>query len=607
MHNSIKDKILQSSDIVEVIAEHVSLSRRGKEYIGLCPFHPDHKPSMYVSPKKQIFKCFACGAGGDAIKFIQLRQRVTFREALAILAQRAGIDQHVTDADRRSDQQRDQIRQVLTWARDQFRLNLRKTSAGRAALDYALGRGLTEESMERHGLGYADNNWDTLLQAGHRAGLQPDILQQAGLITTNEEGRTYDRFRNRLIFPINDGLGRIVAFGGRALGDDPAKYLNSPETSLFSKSRILYGLDLARGEIEKQGLATIVEGYTDAVMLHQYGFRNVVATLGTALTDAHVKLIRPLAEKLTLCFDGDQAGMRAADRAVEVSLLGGMEVHVVVLESGSDPADCVQQQGAAGFENILKQAVHALEFKWRLTKDQFAGAGPRGRRTAIESLLDFIAGVTVAGSIDPLEQGLLVRYLSELLALTPVELNGMLASSIQRVRRSRPAATEDIPEQSDYESAIHNLPHGMIVAVEELFGLLLADWRCTEHIDDNLVRALDSCEAWRSLYNVVQNLLEEVGEYQQAGIIARCERADVCELVSQACQRTRGTKPAMIFDVFCEAQKSLAAELNVLQTEKAWQETKNKDTADCSEQDHQYKAFLQQVRSQHKTLPDLRV
>ena len=224
MHKSIKEQVLEAVDIVDVIGERVSLKRQGREYVGLCPFHDDHKPSMAVSPQKQIFKCWSCGVGGDVFKFVQLSQRVEFTEALRLLAQRAGIS--TRDAERQANQpSREPIRQALKWACARFQRNLRQTPAGARALDYAHRRGMTDETIARFGLGLAADAWDDLLQQAGHTNVPREVLLQAGLIATNDQGRTYDRFRNRLIFPINDALGRVVAFGGRTLGDDPAKYL----------------------------------------------------------------------------------------------------------------------------------------------------------------------------------------------------------------------------------------------------------------------------------------------------------------------------------------------------------------------------------------------
>ena len=230
MDNSLKDRVLEAVDIVEVIGERISLARKGREFVGLCPFHPDHKPSLSVNPNKRIFKCFSCGEGGDVIKFVQKLDRLDFRDALAQLAQRAGIEMTTGTADRHAAAQRAALQATVAWAQDHFRRNLYSAPAGEAARSYALQRGLNTQTLERYAIGLALDAWDDVLSAARRRGLRPEILQQAGLTATNERGRVYDRFRNRLIFPICDALGRPIAFGGRTLGDDPAKYLNSPET-----------------------------------------------------------------------------------------------------------------------------------------------------------------------------------------------------------------------------------------------------------------------------------------------------------------------------------------------------------------------------------------
>jgi DNA primase len=600
MHNSVKQSVLQATDIVDVIGEHVSLTRKGKDYVGLCPFHPDHKPSMYVSPKKQLFKCFACGAGGDVLKFIQMRDRVDFRDALALLARRAGISLSATEADRRADQARDQIRQALVWARSRFQRNLRETSGGKAALEYALGRGLTHATIEQHGLGYAPDSWDDLLQAATRVGLSPLVLEQSGLIATSEQGRTYDRFRNRLIFPIADASGRPVAFGGRTLGDDPAKYLNSPETSLFSKSRILFGLDLARQSIEKHGEAIIVEGYLDAVLLHQFGFTHAVATLGTALTDAHVKLLKRLTDRLALCFDGDQAGVKAADRALEVAIGGAVDVRVVVLDAGMDPADCVLARGAAGFENALKTAVDALEFKWSQTLKAPGDGRPYARRAATAALIEFVAGVIAAGGTDPLEQGLLVRRLSELLALPADAVYEMLAAARKRARSAVAPRKATPAETSSYVDSVRGLPAGLVVAVEDLLGLLLTDGSLVEHVDDRVVQAFGACEVWRRLYTVMQNLIGERGGFTRAEAIERCDEAEVCELVSRACARAAGA--AVTKETFLATRERLASELG-MQRRGELEQNLRRGPAEGDRGDQAFGKLLEAARGEHFVLP----
>jgi DNA primase len=278
------------------------------------------------------------------------------------------------------------------------------------------------------------------------------------------------------MFPIHDGLGRLVAFGGRTLTNDAAKYMNSPETPLFSKSRVLFGFDQARRPIEQARKAIVVEGYMDAVLLHQHGFMNVVATLGTALTDAHAKLLKPLVDELYLCFDGDDAGFRAADRAVELALRGGFDVRVVMMPPGIDPADCVVQSGPAGFQPLLQSAAEALQFKWNRTFTSFSDRGPRGRRMAVEEFIRFVATTSVSGGVTPFEQTMLIGRLADMLAV-PAETVHELLRRAKVVAKPAPKAPvtpseEWVSDASAYDEAIAGLPHGLVTVVEELFGLL---------------------------------------------------------------------------------------------------------------------------------------
>jgi DNA primase len=561
MDNSLKDKVLDAIDIVEVIGERVALTRKGKDYVGLCPFHPDHKPSFAVSPTKRIFKCWACGAGGDVIHFVQKYDRIEFREALTLLARRAGIELHSTPVDRQAGQLREQIQAIVTWARDHFRRNLESTPGGRRAREYALARGLTPETIERFAIGYAAEAWDDVFTAARRTGLSPETLQHAGLVVRNENGKVYDRFRHRLIFPIQDALGRPVAFGGRTLGDDPAKYLNSPETVLFSKSRILYGLDLARQAIQKLDAVIVVEGYVDAVLLSQYGFENVVATLGTALTDTHVKLLRPLAGTIYFCFDSDRAGIAAAERAVEVALRTQCQVRVVLL-SDKDPADCVVASGAAGFQEHLTRAVDALEFRWSQALKAFGQGDQRHRRAAVEDFVQFVAGVTMTGGVDPLQGNLLVNRLSQLLSTPAEQISDLLARARQSLHRATTRPTTQPDGVSAYEVAIRGLPGGLVTAVESVLGLLLDEWKCWQWVDDIVARGTGHSETWERLYRVLLEVHQDIGEYSIGDVVARCEDGALCELVDRARARVAGSE--LTENGFRAAKESLASELNAL-------------------------------------------
>jgi DNA primase len=562
MDNSLKDRVLDAVDIVAVIGERVRLTRKGKDYLGLCPFHPDHKPSLSVSPSKRLYKCWSCGAGGDVIRFVEKTERVEFREALAKLAERAGIElRPSTPSDQRSEQLRTELWATTTWARQHFQRNLSATPGGKAARDYAQRRGLSDETIERFSLGFAADAWDDLLGAARKTGLRLELLEQAGLVATNESGRSYDRFRNRLIFPINDASGRTVAFGGRALGDDPAKYLNSPETGLFSKSRVLYGFDLARRAIEKQKAAIIVEGYMDAVLLVQHGFEHVVATLGTALTDAHVKLLRPLTERIFLCFDSDAAGVRAADRAVELALRSQFAVRVVALED-KDPADCVVAAGAAGFEARLHDAVDALQFKWLQTVRLLGDRGGQSRRAALEEYVEFVAGVSSVGGMNPLDQNLVVGRLSELLGVPPDEVFALFARARRAIRRPQSKAGS-ADAASEYEASVRALPAGLMTAAESVLGLLLRDSRFWPSVNDAVAAGMEHSETWRRLYAVLVEAHHDVGEYSLEEVMARCEDSALCELIERALARISDLEVGA--EAFTAARDRLTSELDVLQ------------------------------------------
>ena len=600
MHNSLKERILESVDIVDVVSERVALTRKGRDYVGLCPFHDDHRPSLAVSPQKQIFKCWSCGVGGDVIKFVQLSQRVEFKEALTILAKRAGIELHGGSRDDRSAAQREQIRQVMAWARMHFQRNLLNTPQGRQAAEYARKRGMTDETIANFGIGFAPDAWSTLLDQARLAGIEPQMLEQAGLITTNEKQKTYDRFRNRLIFPINDTLGRCVAFGGRTLGDDPAKYLNSPETSLFSKSRILYALDRARTSILAERQVVVVEGYTDAILLHQHGITNVVATLGTALTDAHTKQLSRLAERIAMCFDGDEAGYRAADRAVETALRHRIEVAVVIIPDGLDPADFVIGRGSDAFKSLLQSAIGALEFKWNRTEEAFRGSGPRGQRDAIEAFIRFIAQVTVVGGIsDPVDYGQLVNRLADLLSLPAGTVYELLAKTKATLSKGTEEGTRASNETPTYEAAVRDLSNGLVATVEELFGLALA---CPEHfaeLEEALSIGSQYCEPWRRTNDVVANLVLRQGRYSKAEVIERCDDAVLCDFVSRAMRRAGATESNA--EIRRAAVERLMAEVDLLEMRNLRGSLRRTEQGSGT-QAEAFDAFFETARRRHDVL-----
>lgn len=350
------DDILARIDIVDVIRPRVALKRAGREWQACCPFHNEKSPSFTVSPKKQFYYCFGCHASGNALKFLMEFEHLPFREAVETLASQAGVS---LPDDRPQDLEAANQRQAERDALDQAQSAYRSGLAGSAADAYLQQRGINAEMVETYGLGFAPE------RAGLLKGLNAAAAERAGLLLTRDDGSHYERFRNRLMFPIRDTRGRIVGFGGRTLGDDKAKYLNSPETPLFHKGRMLYGLYEARQARREPPGFLVVEGYLDVISLAQFGIDYAVATLGTAATAHHVEQLLRIHPRLTFCFDGDKAGRRAAAHALEVALplvRDGHQVHFLFLPDGHDPDTLVREIGAEAFEKQIAEALPLSQY-----------------------------------------------------------------------------------------------------------------------------------------------------------------------------------------------------------------------------------------------------
>jgi len=441
--NSTVSQVQQANDIVDVISEHLRLAKKGKEMVGLCPFHDDHRPSLTVNPAKQIFKCFACGAGGDVLKFVQLRENLSFGQAIERLAERAGIRieqkqraKDGTQASRQADAK--DLARINAWALKFWRNNLEDERRGSFAREYIRGRQISDESVKNWALGLATDSWQELVDAGVSAKIPFKLLELAGLVNARDNGEGfYDKFRNRLMFPITDVTGRIIGFGGRNLASDGAKYINSPTTVLFDKSRCLYGLQQSRHEIVSSGTAVVVEGYTDCIMAHQFGCQNVVATLGTSFTAGHARILRRYAEKVVLVFDSDTAGIAAANRALEICLAERIDIKVASVPKGKDPCDFLLSAGKEAFDELVAGAIDVMKFKWdRLTADFNNGGVFADKRAAIEEFLRVVAIAMSAGNLDPIDRGLVVNQLSSIIGLDSRQINAELARIVKKLGNS---------------------------------------------------------------------------------------------------------------------------------------------------------------------------
>ncbi|MHC4322752.1 MAG: DNA primase [Planctomycetota bacterium] len=444
--NSMVLQVQQANDVIDVIGEHVSLKKKGREMVGLCPFHDDHRPSMNVNTVKQIFKCFACGAGGDVFKFIQMRENLTFPQAIERLAERAGIKLEKRQMPKRirsgtetgenrpiEDVDPNRLAKANAWATQYFQQKLKDAKLGKFARDYLAERQISPESIEKWQLGLAIDSPDGLLKEAKAKNASLKLLEQAGLLI----GQNKDKFVNRLMFTITDVTGRVIGFGGRTLDDNSAKYINSPTTVLFDKSNSLYGLEQARHEIVSTGTAVVVEGYTDCIMAHQFGCGNVVAALGTSFTPGHGRILKRYAKKVILIFDSDVAGIEAANRALDVCLAQRIDIKLASVPQGKDPCDFLLAAGKEGFERLIADAVDVFQFKWDRLREKFAADDTlAGKKSAIDEYLQTIATNLQAGKIHDIDLGLRVNQISKIIGLDSRQINAELNNRLRRAQRA---------------------------------------------------------------------------------------------------------------------------------------------------------------------------
>ncbi|MFN7020888.1 MAG: DNA primase [Phycisphaerales bacterium] len=479
-----KRRVLHATDIVRLVGEHVALKKKGREYVGLCPFHDDHTPSMGVVPHKQIYHCFACGAGGDAISFVMNFHKISFREALELLAERAGVeltprqrpvaeqagradDGEAVGANRSAD--RGSLLRANQTASSFFQTILKHPEHGRAARDLVDRRGLTPAVVEQFEIGASPDMWDGLLRTIGNKGVDPAAFRAAGLLKPRDSGGLYDAFRNRLMFPIHDQLGRVIAFGGRRINDqeDP-KYLNSPESPIFDKSSTLYALHQAAQEIRKTRRAVVCEGYMDAIACHQAGVRNAVATLGTAMTASNARILRRLCDQVVLLFDGDEAGVRAAERGVEVFFTEPVDVRIATLSGVTDAKDpdelLKRENGRALLDQAIERAIDPMDLLFSGVQRSVQGQGLSARGRIID---EFIARLCELGlaRVDKVRQQLIIRKISQMAGVDWETIAGVV-NSRRRLARPRGVTSEGTPWGS---------PASPLSPAEHLLGCVLCE------------------------------------------------------------------------------------------------------------------------------------
>jgi len=439
----ILERIRDATDISEIVSEHVQLTPKGRNLFGLCPFHNENSPSFSVNPERQIYHCFGCGVGGNVFKFIQEIDRVSFVEAVKFLANRTNIPIPTNEGPSRAvSDAADQIYRANDLAHKYFHHMLLNDKAGEEALAYLRNRRLSDETIERFGLGYAPAEWDGLLKVASRRGFNPQAMEQAGLVLPRQSGNGYyDRFRDRAVFPIANLSNRTIGFGARALQpDQEPKYLNSPETSIYHKGTVLYGLAQTRDAIRRHDAVIVVEGYMDLLSLVQAGIEHVVATSGTALTEEHCRSLARYAHRVVLLFDGDAAGSNAAMRGLEILLGTGVDARVVSLPSEHDPDTFVQEKGSETLLELAEKGQSALDFYMQQIDRQHDLNSVQGKSQAIEVLKPLLARPR-----DAVRRDLMLREVAQRLSVDESALRQEMSQVMQRQQRPRTTTAEPTP------------------------------------------------------------------------------------------------------------------------------------------------------------------
>jgi DNA primase len=391
------DDLKRQADIVRVVQDYVQLKKKGANWMACCPFHKEKTASFSVSPAKEIFYCFGCHKGGSVFNFVMEMERISFPEAIKLVAEKSGVPLPKLIDDSRFEAKRqlaDEVIELNKWALEYWEQQLETSGEARIARDYLIQREITDETRKTFRLGYAPDSWDALSMHLRQKGASQEQIDRSGLVAKKEEtGRSYDRFRGRLIFPVLDIQGKPIAFGGRTLKNEDAKYINSPETPAYIKGRNLFGLNLTRDEIRRAGFVILVEGFLDLIVPYQFGVRNVVASLGTALTPDQARLVSRFARKVVVNYDGDNAGVQAAQKAIEILLAEDLEVKILVLPETSDPDEFLRKFGVTEYQRLRGEAQPHIQFVIDQAVRDRKLTNPADKEAAIDEVLPYIRAV----------------------------------------------------------------------------------------------------------------------------------------------------------------------------------------------------------------------
>lgn len=469
----ILEKIKSQNDIVDVISERVRLRKSGRNFTGLCPFHNEKTPSFSVSQEKQIYKCFGCGEAGNVISFVMKEKNLPFIEAVKYLANRANIPLEMNNGEKsKSAKKKDLLYRVNVEAAKFFFSNLMNNQN---AKEYFLNRGIKEETIKKFGLGFANDSWNSLMFYLRKKGINDVLLEEAGLISVNKEkGRKYDRFRNRVMFPVFDYQGRVIGFGGRVLDDSKPKYLNSPETLVFQKGTNLYGLNFALKHNMSERYFVIVEGYMDLISLHQYGITNVVASLGTALTINQARLLKRYADKVIISYDADMAGQMATLRGLEILRTAGFDVRVLNIPQGKDPDEYVRSNGKEAFLKLINSAEPLIDYRMKKAEEGIDFKNSQSLILYAKRIMEIIS------DLDPVEKDVYIKKASENTGIKEQTLYDILKSKmkVNRENNFRNNKEED-------RSKLYVEP-GFLKAERSILKIMLKNKEYLQYIEERI-------------------------------------------------------------------------------------------------------------------------
>lgn len=518
------EEIRNAANIVDVVSEYVQLRKRGRNYIGLCPFHSEKTPSFTVSDEKQIYHCFGCHNGGNVFKFLMEYKKISFIEAVQELAEQFGIELNYDDSVPEGQSEQEILFDINTEVARYFSNNLLNDGEGQIARDYFQKRNIKVQTMRAFGLGYALNGWENLVSFLKQKNIDLEKALQLGLIGRNKDGRVYDKLAGRIIFPIFSPNGRVVAFAGRKLREDDTggKYINSPESIIYVKGRILYGLSFAKDEIRKLDKAIIVEGYMDLISLYQAGIKNVVAVSGTALTDDQAQLLSRYTKNVVLLFDADTAGISASMRSIEILLRKDFDVKIATLPSGEDPDSFVNKYGKDEFEEVIKRSENFLEYQTAYYEKQGMFNDPTKAAEAIRELVKPIAIID-----DELKRNLLIKTISKKFNLREKLLEKELEKALEQEKKTAQTQTQRIYKE-EIKSAeifiapeIKKIPPQLYNTEKEIVRLLFEnDQTIFELISEQIDPETLELEVHRTIFSKLQQYYSDNKNLNPADLIS---------------------------------------------------------------------------------------